>query len=222
MISSKIKPICPMWRFGDITIAHRKGFSLGVKDTLRISGVSNYISTLNARYWMKPYNFVGKIYGSPLDFFLERGKFQSVVRGFLNADTILGCFQFTTFSSYYPIVFVKEQLYINRAGIMLEVAGLAQSGIGCVISVYGANQLKTEYEQVDYTRFLISHEIGHIFGLVANDRADFFVDDQYYGRHCANQCVMMVNIDEKMQIRDILRKQLFCEQCEAELIRNFI
>ena len=107
--------------------------------------------------------------------------------------------------------------------------GLAARGEAAVISTYASRrgEQKEAYQSV---RSLAMHEMGHILGLIPNERIEN-VNYTPTGRHCVNECIMQSHISVIQPKADFLSRVLgqeqkviydaFCPTCLQDLEKSF-
>lgn len=216
-----VKPICLMPAKG-IKFHQIQGMCRGIVRTLQYAGVRDVLSWVMPSEWRQVYGTEGVQYASPLDWCLEIGRVESIRDGYLNGDAMIRCMNQSPLSDWYSIVATDWPVYsVRDSGNIVEAAGLASAGKGCVLTVHNSTA-KTDQDQADYCEFLVSHELGHAFGLLPNDRETDVTKHTDYGKHCARRCTMRLGSNMKLAIRDALKLELFCELCRADLPKHFI
>ena len=129
----------------------------------------------------------------------------------------------------YEILVHHEEIYIEVNGETIFLNGLAASGEAAVISTY-ASRHGEKKDACQNIRSLAMHEMGHILGLIPNER----IENVKYtpaGRHCVNECVMQSHTSFVQQKADFLGRVLgqeekviygtFCPTCMRDLENIF-
>jgi len=91
--------------------------------------------------------------------------------------------------------------------------GAAREGVGAVITTDGF-AVRTPARRRHYMETLVLHELGHVFGLVPQNRT--YAVEERFGRHCTNRCVMHADwFDGKCYMHAY--QQPFCLDCHLFL-----
>lgn len=116
---------------------------------------------------------------------------------------------------HYDVVVLRSDLWAEGTNFVI---GLAVKGYATVISVNRFQALPMK-EQLDCITTEAAHEVGHVFGLVSDERTENV--EMSLGKHCTNRCTMRqglnVPTDWQAITRDRLRHGMFCAQCEKDL-----
>jgi predicted Zn-dependent protease len=116
---------------------------------------------------------------------------------------------------YYKILILKTDMYSDETNFVI---GLAQEGIGSVISIN--RFLKLDYQtQIECIKTETIHELGHVFGLIPDSRT--IMVEESLGKHCKNHCTMRQGLNVPTDWIEISKDRLnygtFCDICREDL-----
>jgi hypothetical protein len=213
----------------DAGLTHEQmvGAYLGVFRTLIIAEVAGEISLSNSYEWLHPVCVADDETGyvDVLDRLKAIGKKASAVEGSLNANVMLGHLRDDRLcEENYLVAILTDPLYSVRLPSQekVPVAGLSHPGVGAVLTVNDSQTLTRE-EDAAHTEILVSHELGHAFGLIPASRTAGVALNELYGMHCARStCVMYSGIYDKMACHAIVRERLFCPRCVVGMLDFFL
>jgi predicted Zn-dependent protease len=160
------------------------------------------------------------------DWYLEQGHNSSRNSHQLNAATMLNKLFDEPWRKpnlggrdHYDVLVVREDMYEGNNNFLI---GLAFPSIGTVMSTYRFKDLMAD-DKYDCIRTESTHEVGHVFGLVPEDRTTNIEDS--LGKHCTNVCTMRqglrVPIDWQEISKDRLNFGALCPQCGNDLKNYF-
>jgi predicted Zn-dependent protease len=120
---------------------------------------------------------------------------------------------------HYEVVVLCSDLYSEETNFVI---GSAIKGFGTVISINRFRDLERNL-QLECIRTEVTHEVGHVFGLVPETRTVRV--NQSLGLHCTNQCVMRQGLTVPLDWIQFSKErlatsQIFCPQCQQDL-RNY-
>lgn len=216
---SIIKPIYVMNEEG-LSELERKAVLEGTEDVLKIAGVEDRIKIEDLGAWRhEEYQNKGGslIPYRSVDWYIQKGREASRNKTKLDASTLLDLLV----SSDPP--FQKYRILVLKSNIgildIYSVVGLANHwGPGIALSTNRFKDLDEE-TKIGCIKTATMHEVGHIFGLVPEERtgADY--------THCENKCVMRSWLsspdDFTKATNDRLEYGPFCEPCETQLKEHF-
>lgn len=132
----------------------------------------------------------------------------NAVIGYLIADNYI------EEDTFINILLVREQLVINQEKVKRTVRGLS------VDDTFGIAAIGSECNEFNnlIAFVAIMHELGHIYGLPSEGRADNHLV-QALSWHCPNDCLMFPNASILDKID--LEHKPFCDQCKADLQKKF-
>lgn len=157
-----------------------------------------------------------------IDWYISRAHQPHLRRDQLNANQILtDCLNepWQRQEAHFELILLSFNLYSGETNNSF-VLGLGCKGLGTVISTYmlGHRDQKTEYEIL---KTVVMHELGHVFGLVNEDRDDL---DYRLGPHCANKCIMRQGLTVPEWIgftNDRLSGNPLCPTCQKDFRKFF-
>ncbi len=230
------KPICVRYA-PEVSPGKLTGLWVGLKEVRKDAGISEKeMEVYDAGNWADSQAPVRSENG----ILIERASSEWFVRvatsilqrdksigGYLSAVKALDLLsedpKLTTFP-HYPILVVAQPLYrVYKGENDFGVGGMARVGLGAVIT-FDCGPGRDDAFWYDYGRLIGAHELGHVFGLIPEERAknkDQVIVEDYSGVHCGNECVMRFGIDVKFAIKEVLDKRLFCDACQRGLLTNF-
>jgi len=194
---------------GVLELTSLAGVNLDIKDfgVLRNEGYRNSDGSLN-RF-------------QSVDWYIQRGREDSRNQTQLNGGAISNALIVAPWGippkgeSHYDILIVNSDLYAGDSNFSV---GLAGKGLGTIVSTFKIQGLDdtTRYECV---KTEIMHELGHVFGLVPEERTENVEDS--LGKHCMNRCIMRQGLsvpsDWINMTNDRLQFGALCSTCETDL-----
>lgn len=219
------KPMYVMFQDG-IPEDQRNAVISGIGSVLRLGGASCLVQVSNFGTWREQgFHSNGSLvpYLS-VDWYVEAGRRESKRRGQSYAKAILNQLwnePWQKNSPHYDVVVVKDDIYDDGANFII---GGAIKGFGTVISTHRFQSLERNIRLACLETETI-HEIGHVFGLVPEDRTVNV--ERSLGLHCTSRCVMRQGLsvpsDWIRYTHDRIESgQLLCPQCIADLRNYFL
>ncbi|MDO8516688.1 MAG: hypothetical protein Q7S33_01050 [Nanoarchaeota archaeon] len=208
----------PNSKIKSLFIQYQKGIS-NLEKRAVMDGAKEMIDLANA----KPIRIVNL--GENLDY-IQGGQNTSKNNFQLNANTMINKLSFESQKdiakynkSHYNLIVLNSDIYSGNNDFIL---GLAMGGIGTILSTYRFQKFyeKGKYECIKTETM---HELGHVFGLIADSRKDNI--EMNLGKHCTNKCIMRQGItlpDDWIEIsKDRLKYGAFCPECSRDLKKYF-
>jgi len=159
-----------------------------------------------------------------VDWYIAQGHEYSNRQGQLNAAAIIAGYleePEQELNPHYDVIIVKSDIYSGNDDDNF-VIGFALSEHATVVSLDKFLHLEQHIQEA-CIKTEVMHELGHVFGLVPEDRTDDVEDD--FGLHCTNLCVMRqgrrVPVDWITMTNERLQFRPFCEQCWFSLRQFF-
>jgi len=113
-------------------------------------------------------------------------------------------------NEFYSVLLTKDQLNFPLHGQWNYTFGSAYPGESAVVCVEDSSKITDYYVRRRVFETTV-HEVGHIFGLVPDDRKESIIITLNYYKHCGNRCVMYPYIGV---INDLnLEVAPFCPMC---------
>lgn len=204
----------------------------GVREVLRIAGMSNILQVRNFRVWVHDGHYIYP--GGPLKEYMSIFWYIEMARKFaiqgqkfvenprqgkqMCADTLLTLCANEPWQKsepHYDVIVVNDDMFSGDTNFVI---GLAGRGLGTVLSVCRFLHLDMESRFNCIVTETI-HELGHVFGLLPKNRTQDV--EESLGRHCSNRCVMRQGITVPDDWIDITDDRIacdpFCHRCAADL-----
>ena len=161
-----------------------------------------------------------------VDWYVQKGRETSRNRNQLNADTMQTSLLIEPWKDtqrggkdHYDVLIVHEDMHSQGTNFVI---GLAQAGIGTVISTHRFKGLDDRLKR-ECVKTETMHEVGHVFGLIPDNRTENV--DYSLGKHCANKCVIRQGLrlpdDWINMTKDRLRYGALCQPCQRYLKAYF-
>lgn len=122
---------------------------------------------------------------------------------------------------HYDIVVLHSDMYDDNLAFCI---GLAIHGFGAVVSVNRFLRLTNRNLQSECIKSETIHEVGHVFGLVPEDRTRNV--EESLGKHCTNRCIMRQGLrlpDDWIRLTNDRMDSAnpFCSTCQKDLQKYF-
>lgn len=221
---SMYRPLYVMCEEG-VTVRQMGAVLNGIGEILQVAGAQCQIKINNFGLWRQSgwyANNTLKAYQS-VDWYIAYGLIKSSRDNQVNAHAVIDALieePWQQAMRHYDVVVLKSDMYDEDCNFVI---GLALPGLGTVISINRFLQLE-ELLQLECIKTETMHEVGHVFGLVPDNRitnVEFSL-----GRHCTNRCIMRQGLrlpDDWIRItRDRLSTaSALCTQCQSNLLEYF-
>jgi hypothetical protein len=193
----------------------------GIKEIIQIAGSPN-ISIKELGDWQQPNyktnNGLLKPYKS-YAYFLAKGYNHSLVKGSVNTKVVLDEIEYgrkiaANPTNHYDVFVTHDKL---NGPDNQPLIGYGSEGLAAIISYEFLNSYdyRTHY---DIMKTLTMHELGHMFGLVYQQRNN----KSKTSSHCTNLCIMHdgdIDVTAKTYLRKLTTNP-FCSNCTEDL-RNY-
>jgi predicted Zn-dependent protease len=195
-----------------------------VHAVLRIAGVERHVEVHNFGVWRSPNWLEGTSLTNwnSVDWYVAHAQQASRNKHQLHGGHLLKLLYnepWQEVKPHYDIVVTHRDIYDDDCSFCI---GLAVQGLGTVISTNRFLELDTR-SQRECIITEAMHEVGHVFGLIPDNRTDNVV--MSLGLHCTNRCIMRQGLDvphDWLKItNDRLKGHEFCPTCRRDLARFF-
>lgn len=197
----------------------------GIEEILQLARARRQIEVYNFGLWRQP----GWIADNTLqayqsvDWYVAYGLVKSSRGNQVNAHAIIDALieePWQQAQRHYDVVVLRSDMYDEGCNFVI---GLALSGLGTVLSINRFLQVE-EGLQTECIKTETMHEVGHVFGLVPDNRntnVEFSL-----GRHCTNRCIMRQGLrlpDDWIRITNdrLSSASALCAQCQSNLLEYF-
>lgn len=220
----RIKPLYLMHEEG-VTTKQINAVLDGIRQMLDMCGMTSQIEIHNFGVWRHgEWRKEGKLIPwKSVDWYIQRGREESVRRDQLDGNTIIYQLYGEPWQDpskggqpHYDVVVLKSDMYADDTNFVI---GVALPEHGTVISIHRFLGLRDQVTQIECIKTETMHEIGHVFGLVPEERTENV--EESLGKHCTNICVMRQGLrlpNDWIRItHDRLNQQALCRQCQKDL-----
>lgn len=218
-----IKPIYLMCESG-VELFQIEAILAGIYEVLRLAGVSQLIKVYNLGVWRNQDWRAGGVllpYQS-VDWYVRTDRRSRTTQ--VNGASVMVRLKSEPWQDarpHYDVVVLRRDMYSGEDSSNF-VIGLALPELGTVVSINRFLQLEKGL-QAECIKTEVMHEVGHIFGLIPENR-QINVEDSL-GKHCTNVCSMRQGLrlpdDWVAMTRDRLRGEPFCGECKQALRQFF-
>lgn len=220
---SNLRPIYVMHEEG-LESSHLQAVLDGVSAVCRIAGVADKVGIHNLGAWRGSGWRAGNTLTSwnSIDWYLAHTRNASRNDRQLHGGHLMQLLYnepWQELAPHYDIVVTHSDLYDDGCNFCI---GLAIRGLGTVISTNRFMGLDARAARECIITETM-HEVGHVFGLVPEDRTDNV--EMSLGLHCTNRCIMRQGLsvphDWVTITNDRLAGHEFCSTCRRDLRRFF-
>lgn len=220
---SAIRPIFAMREEG-VDPAHYEAILRGVRKMLALARVEHQLEIRDLDVWRQSDWLQGDelTQWNSVDWYVTHAREYGSRDGQLNGELLLSLLSGGPWRQevrHYDIFVTDKDLYDGTSRFCV---GLAACGSGAVISPYRFSSLDPILQQECLVTEAM-HEIGHVFGLVPDERRDNAIHS--LGSHCTNQCVMQQGLhvpdDWIAMTRNRFMGHELCDVCSADLVQFF-